>query len=249
MPFDFQPFPSSALSIQAYAAFDQTLDSPLGLDDTPFSEYLVSPMFDDCPDFDPTSSQALFPLFPPQSLPQSLPSLPAFLPALPSTSALPPTPSTPSLLTKKSPPTRSRSTPAVVPLDAPIAPRNYLLPSATSRKHKTTAVERELAKRKCLPNATGEQEIEIPEDLVAAVENKRRMNTMGPSRSLELSILPWVTGLTIGFFFPAARKSRARKQGRLQELEDENETLKGEKEVLERRVADLEAILKGVVGA
>ncbi|BGP31327.1 hypothetical protein JCM10296v2_003091 [Rhodotorula toruloides] len=107
----------------------------------------------------------------------------------------------------------------LLPLDAPIQPRNSVIPSSTSRKRKTAAAEKALAKRgrtgeSVAPELTapmGEGE-ELPEDIVAAVERKRLQNTL------------------------SARKSRARKQARLQELEQENEALKA-------RVAQLEQAL------
>lgn len=125
----------------------------------------------------------------------------------------------------------------LVPLDAPIQSRNYHVPSATSKKRKTTAVERALLKRQCgtsappveTPGSAADEEPildddaeEIPDDLLAAAERKRLCNTL------------------------AARKSRARKQGRLAQLEGENKTLVEENERLKRRVDELELMLRGV---
>ena len=63
---------------------------------------------------------------------------------------------------------------------------------------------------------------EIPDDLLAAAERKRLCNTL------------------------AARKSRARKQGRLAQLEGENEILVVQNERLKKRVDELELLLSGV---
>lgn len=111
-------------------------------------------------------------------------------------------------------------------IDAPIQPRSYLLPSVTSRKRKTTAVERELIKRKGAGKSAGQDEATveeaIPSDLVAAVERKRLQNTL------------------------AARKSRQRKQERLGELEERNKELEAENDGLKQRVEQLEALLLSV---
>ncbi|GAA5987023.1 hypothetical protein JCM10908_000995 [Rhodotorula pacifica] len=112
----------------------------------------------------------------------------------------------------------------LLPLDAPIQSRNSVLPSATSRKRKTAGAERALAKRgrtetpalEDLPSGSpalaDADADDLPADIVAAVERKRLQNTL------------------------SARKSRARKQARLQELETENESLRA-------RIAELEARL------
>ncbi|KAK4690273.1 hypothetical protein P7C70_g9630, partial [Phenoliferia sp. Uapishka_3] len=116
------------------------------------------------------------------------------------------------------------SSTSTISLTAPIAPRTYLLPSSTSRKRKTSAVERELAKRQCFPSETGEQDVEVPEDLQAAVERKRLLNTV------------------------SARKSRMRKQNRLQELEEENARLKEQNEGLRKRLERLERVVRDKEG-
>ncbi|KAL7341742.1 putative Seryl-tRNA synthetase [Rhodotorula toruloides] len=119
---------------------------------------------------------------------------------------------------KRAPTGFRQSSAPLLPLDAPIQPRNSVIPSSTSRKRKTAAAEKALAKRGRTAESvapepaaapTGEGE-ELPEDIVAAVERKRLQNTL------------------------SARKSRARKQARLQELEQENEALKAKVAQLEQ---------------
>lgn len=113
----------------------------------------------------------------------------------------------------------------LLPLDAPIQSRSSVLPSATSRKRKTAGAERALAKRGRTETPAAEEAAshgspalgdgdagDLPADIVAAVERKRLQNTL------------------------SARKSRARKQARLQELETENDALRA-------RIAELEARL------
>lgn len=235
-------------------AFDRGLESPLGLD-SPYSEFLASPMFDDAGDVPPPLDFDYPTLFPPAptTTPSFRPTVPApssathlrpspALPALHSSSH--PTPSVqplPSCETSTAVPALSEATEAaprprptgfrgastpLVPIDAPIQPRSYLTPSATSRKRKTTAVERELAKRGCAPASKGEAtpivEEPIPSDLVAAVERKRLQNTL------------------------AARKSRQRKQERLGELEERNRELEEENDGLKQRVKQLEGMLKSL---
>ncbi|GAA5917672.1 hypothetical protein JCM8208_002824 [Rhodotorula glutinis] len=111
------------------------------------------------------------------------------------------------------------------------AEASSVLPSATSKRRKTSAAEKALARRAARDDATSvtpdgappvdaapppptdaEDDDHLPPDIVAAVERKRLQNTL------------------------SARKSRARKQARVQELEGENEALR-------RRVGELEALL------
>ncbi|GAA5865980.1 hypothetical protein JCM3774_005547 [Rhodotorula dairenensis] len=118
----------------------------------------------------------------------------------------------------------------LLPLDAPIQSRSSILPSATSRKRKTAGAERAMAKRGRTETpaiedpaphgspAVGDGDAEdLPADIVAAVERKRLQNTL------------------------SARKSRARKQARLQELETENDALKARIAELETRLAQSRA--------
>lgn len=123
--------------------------------------------------------------------------------------------------------TGSRSTPAtsLMPSDAPIQPRTYVLPSSTSRKALPIAVSR------CLPRPTGTRRKKVPaieegapealeldEEIVMTVEAKRSQNTL------------------------AARKSRERKARYLQELEGRVEEQEGELGELRREVERLKRL-------
>lgn len=208
--FDYTPS-SPASVIQAHAAYAQT---PSGLD--PMAEYLTSPMTADelFPTLFPTQ---LVPLFPTRPIPHPLPS--ASLP--------PPTRTPASSPLIKALPTPPLSHPTHDSLEAPSAPRTYLLPSATSRRNQPSRIQRDLAKRDCRLTPTGEQpdDIEMPGALVAAVGNARHSDTLGP------------------------RKSRARIAGSVAELEEEVKRLRGEKAEWIRRVGDLEAFLESIVGS
>lgn len=164
-------------------------------------------------------------------LPPPLPTPTFAAPALPPAAAAAAAKGAASSSSKRPAPTGFRpGAPPLLPLDAPVQSRHSVLPSATSKKRKTSAAEKALAKRGRTASATpapdsgegvlpavasgggGEHDDNLPADIVAAVERKRLQNTL------------------------SARKSRARKQARMQELEGENE-------VLRRRVAELEALL------
>ena len=218
-PFDFIPallpvdFRTTSRLDMNPLELDRTLESPLGLGfDSPFSEqFLASPMFStdrsmpfDSPIIDYTS------LFDVVASP--MPS---------ATSTAPPTKATKSKKIKT-----PKST--LLPLDAPVRPRNYVTPSATSRKRKTVPVERALLKRaksSSTPSTSSTPSLpvintdadELPADLVSAVEKKRLLNTI------------------------SARKSRMRKQSHLAELQETKEALLLENEELKRRIEELEA--------
>ncbi|GAA5946403.1 hypothetical protein JCM10213_006557 [Rhodosporidiobolus nylandii] len=245
---------SLPLSTEAFS-LDASLDSPLGLgadglsmSASPLSEFLASPMFSLPPSAAPSTTFSELPL-PSPSADSTATALPWFPPlpssdapalavdfssSAPSTTFLrpnppPPTPALDAASTpapkrgrKPAPTGFSASSTPLLPMDAPIQSRNSVIPSATSRKRKTAAAEKALAKRRksgdepassASPDAAPGGE-ELPADVVAAVERKRLQNTL------------------------SARKSRARKQARLQELETENEALKA-------RVAELERMLAG----
>ncbi|KAH9891798.1 hypothetical protein C8Q73DRAFT_700911 [Cubamyces lactineus] len=136
-----------------------------------------------------------------------------------------PTPSTPGRRSRKAQPTGTRKniTPdALVSLDAPIQPRKYVTPSATSRKEVPTAF---LKKKRARSQAFGEEdeledEIPIDQNDLDAIEAKRRQNTL------------------------AARRSRKRKLEYQRELEASVEREKEEKEMWKRRAAVLQALLE-----
>lgn len=158
------------------------------------------------------------------TLPLPLPSFTFTTPDSPSSSTTVGTPSSTSTSGKRrSNGYRASSTPLVA-LDAPIQSRSYILPTTTSRKRKTTAVERELLKRGHQPQiAPDASTLEaIPKDLVQAAERKRLQNTL------------------------SARKSRARRAQQLEEMEEKNRCLEGENDVLKARVRQLEEMLAGM---
>ncbi|KAI5474661.1 transcription factor [Pseudohyphozyma bogoriensis] len=239
-PFDIVPT-SLPLPMTSSSAldFDAQLGSPLGLaDESPYSEFLVSPMFDSPPLlpalsptssmpslFPPTATTALRPNPPPPTRRPTLASPPSLSLDEPAPSPVPST--TTSRPTKRLPkPSGFRSSEIpLLPLDAPVQPRTYIVPSATSRKNMTTAVSREQQKRKAIEAAAEKEEREqqsLPDELLAAVEKKRLQNTV------------------------AARRSRARKQAKLTELEDDNDRLADENTALKARVALLEGVMKSV---
>ncbi|GAA5822199.1 hypothetical protein JCM11251_004890 [Rhodosporidiobolus azoricus] len=234
-------------------SLDAMLDSPLGLtgsgcgssNTSPLSEFLASPMFSVPGSAMPSTTFSELPLpSPATAAPSFFPPLPSTLDfsssVLPTTTFLRPSPPLPSppaassafsavsfTQAKGKRPTKPTGfAPTATPLlalDAPIQSHNSVLPSATSRKRKTAQAEKALAKRRKsgspdeeegtpAPADGGEAE-DLPADIVAAVERKRLQNTL------------------------SARKSRARKQARLQELETENEQLKAKVEELESMLA------------
>lgn len=109
--------------------------------------------------------------------------------------------------------------------------------SSTSKKRKTTAIKRGLAKRgrsSSSPDTTvavpaekeeGAEGEEIPEDLVEQAERKRLQNTL------------------------SARKSRQRKQERLGMLEERNRELESTNEQLRARVEELERVMRSIGAA
>lgn len=186
-----------------------------------------------------SSSSVLFggaPPTPASTILRPLPPPPSLAPAPLSAFAAPPPAAAPIARgTKRAAPTGFRpGAPPLLPLDAPIQSRHSVMPSATSKRTKTSAAEKALLKRaqsssssssSAAPAPAGahepqaaaaaaaeEEQGALPADIVAAVERKRLQNTL------------------------SARKSRARKQARVQELEGENELLR-------RKVGELEALL------
>ena len=229
------------------ASIDQLLDSPLGLGrNTPDSAFLATPLFDDdgLDDVPALEYSSLFPeVAHPITVAQSLAptqaghhvtnllSTPFAFPSLdldlgihtPANLPLPPVPESDFTHTS-APRTTQKRTGDLTPLDAPIEPRTYLVPSVTGRKRRTTAVERELLKRGRAASAIVEDVVdqEIPVDLIEATERKRLQNTL------------------------SARKSRQRKAAKLEDLETRSEMLLRENKSLKSRVAELESLLRGI---
>lgn len=153
------------------------------------------------------------------------PSTPALDPASlhPSPRALPmAAPPTPPSRRRNGPTgTRKNITPeSLVPLDAPIQPRKYTTPSATSRKE----VPAVFARKRARSAAFGEEDELRAEDLppheLDAIEAKRRQNTL------------------------AARRSRKRKLEHQRNLEMSLEEARTEKEMWKARASMYEAILR-----
>ncbi|KAH9851767.1 hypothetical protein C2E23DRAFT_829065 [Lenzites betulinus] len=136
-----------------------------------------------------------------------------------------PAQSTPGRRPRKNAPTGTRKniTPeALVSMDAPIQTRKYVTPSATSRKEVPTAF---LKKKRARSQAFGEEDeleddVNIDQNDLEAIEAKRRQNTL------------------------AARRSRRRKLEYQRELEVGIEQEKEEKEMWKRRSAVLQALLE-----
>lgn len=247
---------SSAPSSTNPFAFDQLLESPLGLNDSPSSSLMASPLFaaSSAPasgsltplpfDDEEFSFSSLFPAADHSALATHLQSNPpppphdrsfdvsflldSFTSASPAPSAgVPSCSRSTSAAPSASGPSKRKPTgfKPEIPLlsaDAPVQDRAYVLPSSTSRKRQPAVLAKELAKRQrkgedvsALQSADGE----LSQDLLDVIEKKRLQNTL------------------------AARKSRARKQGRLEELEKENDELRAESEGLRERVRRMEALL------
>ncbi|GAA6058830.1 hypothetical protein JCM10212_002774 [Sporobolomyces blumeae] len=228
----------SELPLPSPPALDPSLNARTALASLPLFPPLTSPV-------PPPASTILRPLPP---VPVRPGPAPVQTPALSSSSSsshsdsLPLKRSAESLSSSKSSSSRPepngfRTTTPLLGLEAPIQTRNPVLASSTSRKRKTAAAERTLAKRNrveasppaALSNAAADGDTsmvsappapvdasDLPADIVAAIERKRLQNTL------------------------SARKSRARKQARMQELEEENRLLSEENDLLRRRLEAFE---------
>ncbi|KAI5477159.1 hypothetical protein MNV49_006815 [Pseudohyphozyma bogoriensis] len=137
--------------------------------------------------------------------------------------------------------TRNTKIPAI-DFDAPTMSRSYIIPAVTSRKRAPTAITSKLVasatgpaskKRKAKDGSpdvvidVGEEGVkpeELPEEVLRAVEEKRRSNTL------------------------AARRSRMRKQSHLQELNDTIERLQREKDELTLRAERAEELVRALRG-
>jgi len=116
--------------------------------------------------------------------------------------------------------TRKNVTPeTLVPFDAPIQPRKYVTPSATSRKE----VPAVFAKKRARSQAFGDDEdldLDIGPEDADAIEAKRRQNTL------------------------AARRSRKRKLEYQRELEQSLEQEREEKDTWKSRAVTYAALLQ-----
>jgi len=102
----------------------------------------------------------------------------------------------------------------LVPLDAPTQPRNYLTPSTTSRKELPSAFLARTSRKR------GASVVDDEQDLVVAIETKRRQNTI------------------------AARRSRQRKLEHTRQLEQINEQLQADLDAWRERALAAEAALE-----
>jgi hypothetical protein len=156
--------------------------------------------------------------------------------------------------------TRPNLTPAkLIPLDAPVQNRNYVLPSTTSRKAIPTAFQAKLQGPSSTSSVAGKKRArsEISEEVSLPVPTPSRTNinttpssntpsedsTPSTPAALEEAIQAKRLQNTY-----AARRSRARKLEYLKTLEDEVQELKEENEGLRGRVEELERVLMGVGG-
>ena len=184
------------------------------------------------PTMDPLDSSSMYtmpqtPAMPPAHLYNS-PFLPPTLSLAPSSSSsATATTSKPSRPTKPMPTgTRRNITPAaLVPLDAPTQPRQYVTPSATSRKALPAAFSK--GKKRARSEVDGHGDDDDPEDddevdptTQDAIEAKRRQNTL------------------------AARRSRQRKLQHVRVLEEKVEHITQDRDMWMKRAYDAEAKLQ-----
>ena len=127
---------------------------------------------------------------------------------------------------------------AAIPLDAPTMSRSYIIPSSTSRKRAAPASAAATNKKAKAPRsrrsstpfesfdnpAEPYDPSELPDELLTAIEIKRRSNTI------------------------AARISRNRKAEHLKGLQAEIERLSVERDEWKQKAMDLEAVVKALRG-
>jgi hypothetical protein len=128
-----------------------------------------------------------------------------------------------------------------IAFDAPTLPKSYLTPSATSRKRAPAAITAKMpAAKKAKQAAQAAREAsatpgleaneegldpsELPDELLSAIELKRRQNTL------------------------AARRSRLRKAGHLAELQETISNLEGEVADWKAKYAELEEVVRALRG-
>ncbi|KAM0754442.1 hypothetical protein T439DRAFT_376924 [Meredithblackwellia eburnea MCA 4105] len=141
----------------------------------------------------------------------------------------------------------------LVPLDAPIQQRTYLVDSVTSKKRKTTAVERALNKRQhgratssCSAVLEEEEEVKEEEGEEGGQQQQREeQEEEEEEEDIPEDLLAAAERKRIQNTL-AARKSRARKQNRLASLEEENRTLVAERDGMRRRIQELESLVRSL---
>lgn len=124
-----------------------------------------------------------------------------------------------------------------IDFDAPTLPKSYLLPSATSRKRAPAAITAKMPAAKKVKAANGgsllvpteygddgRELTDLPDELLSAIELKRRQNTL------------------------AARRSRMRKAGHLAELQETIQNLEGEVDEWKKKCEELEAVVRALRG-
>ncbi|KAI0072555.1 hypothetical protein K474DRAFT_1584155, partial [Panus rudis PR-1116 ss-1] len=244
-PMDDSPWEDflTTPAIESGDLSQEFLTSPAIVDSDNFGDFGDVPLFQDSfthlsgtAAFDPIKASAPSASGPGHVLPPVLdvsamytmpsphtPSLdPSSLQTSPRVDAPLPPPMTPSTghIRRKSAPTGTRKniTPeSLVPYEAPIQPRKYTTPSATSRKE----VPAVFARKRARSQALGEDETPEPSPQeLDAIEAKRRQNTL------------------------AARRSRKRKLEYQRELEEGIERERAEKLAWQHRAMTLEALLK-----
>jgi len=196
--------------------FGPDFTSPLIADGDDFgAQFHDTPLFDDAGLFEPPSSsdkRAAASLFPSVNL-DSMYTISPATPALDASPLFAPPP--PRLSSNLPTGTRKNLTPhALIPLDAPVQSRNYLTPSATSRKDPS----RKRSRSEALGDDDDEEANEGMVDL-DPIASKRLQNTL------------------------AARRSRKRKLEHLLEVEANLEREKQQKEQWRSRAMTLEALL------
>lgn len=124
---------------------------------------------------------------------------------------------------RKNPPTGTRkniSPDALIPYDAPVQPRKYATPSATSRKEVPAVFAKKRSRSQAFGGDEDGEEPQLDPEDVDAIEAKRRQNTL------------------------AARRSRKRKLEYQRELEASVEKANDEKEYWIQRARILETALR-----
>jgi hypothetical protein len=161
--------------------FASDFTSPLIADGDDFGvHYHDTPLFEDVGLFEPPSTsgkRVAAPMFPAVNV-DSMYTISPATPALDASPLFAPPPPPPSRLSSSLPTgTRKNLTPhALIPLDAPVQPRNYLTPSATSRKEPT--------RKRSRTEALGDEEEATNEvSEIDALAAKRLQNTLAARRS------------------------------------------------------------------